>query len=143
MFFRFLNPDDEYSDFHDPNGYFESGFKIEKEFANTNFLVGVGVKMNYTPKGSKDFLSLPLSFHMGYTIPMMVPIHLLAQFHYAPEVLSFMDANNYIEYRFDIDFELIRNALINVGYRNLEMKFDNTAYLNYNESVYIGIKFRF
>jgi hypothetical protein len=143
MFFRFLKPDDEYSDFPDPNAYFEGGFKVEKELANTNFLVGAGIKLNYTEKRSNDFFSLPLSLHVGYTMPLMIPIHFLAQVHYAPEVLSFMDAKNYLEYRLDVDFEIINNALINIGYRDLEMKFDHTDYIQYNGAFYLGLKFKF
>jgi len=93
--------------------YYELNFLMMREINNSGIKVGMGVKLNYTNK----FSTLPLGLEMGYQIPSskVIPIYLNGEFYYAPQVLSFHDANGFLEYRVSVDIELIENGSYHFG----------------------------
>ncbi len=143
--FRYLKPDKDYSDYPDPNAYVEASFFIQREVNDSGFLAGMGVKLNYINNdGSTDFMSIPLSFRLGYTLTTALPVYLGAEVHYAPKVLSLQEAESYLEYRVSADIEVIENALITVGFRDIETKYEGGGdFIKYNRAGYIGFKFNF
>ncbi len=142
---KFLNADKDYSDFSSPDAYFEANFLMQREINNSGFFAGIGIKLNYNGSANQDFMALPLGLKLGYTLPStVIPIYFSGEAYYAPQVLSMQDAKSYYEYRLNCDIEIIQNALINIGFRDLEFKYDgNSEYIKYNRSGYIGFKFRF
>ena len=122
--------------------YYELNFLMMRDISNSGMRVGMGVKLNYTNKYS----TLPLGLEMEYKIPSarVIPIYLNGEFYYAPQVLSFHDAKDFLEYRASIDIELIKNGRITLGYRNLDTDYDRlSGSFNYNESWYFGFKIGF
>jgi hypothetical protein len=145
---KFLNADAEHSESNNANidPYMEANILMMKDVGTSGFKLGMGLKLNYTQVGSLDFISTPLGVEGAYTISTQefVPIHLNAAIYYAPKVLAFKDAKNYLETRFSVDFEVIENGNISVGYRNMETNFDvANGDFRYNRSAYLGFKLKF
>ena len=137
------NSGDKYSDI-DP--LLEANFLLMKKVGNSGFRLGIGTKINYTQLSALDFVSVPLGVEGTYTIPVqkLIPIHLNAAVYYAPKVLAFKDAKDYLETRFSVDFELIKNGSVTVGYRKIETNYDvSGGDFRYNRSAYLGFKFKF
>ena len=149
---RFLSADEDHSDNEnvslDP--YYEVNFLMQNRISNTDLTLGLGVKLNYFTQdfsqNKLDFASIPLGIEAKYRLPLgnTVPVSLGGALYYAPEVLSMMDGEDYFEYRFTLDVEVIKNANVTLGYRNLEMGFEGAGdAFTYNKSAYVGFKFRF
>ena len=146
---KFLNPVDEHSSDSLTNlkPYYEVNFSIMREVGNYGVSFGMGLKLNYTEIGNTNFSALPLGVEFAYAFPSpkVIPMHLGASLYYAPEVLSFADSTRYLEYRIHYDVELIPNAGLTLGYRNLNVKAGNSSIgsVNYNSSWYVGFQLGF
>ena len=142
---KYLKADNDHSDYDSPNAYMEVNFLMQRKIKDTGMYAGLGVKLNYINNdGSNDFSSIPLSFKVGYIVPSALPVNVYAEAFYAPKVLSLRKAEGYYEYRLGVDVELIENADVYLGYRDLETKYENfSGYINYNRSAYIGFRFKF
>jgi len=145
---KFFSPDSTHStnDINSINPYAEGSFLIMREIGNMGMSLGMGAKLNYTKVNEKDFSALPLGLEFGYKIPApkLVPMSINGSLYYAPQVLSFLDGKDYLEYRIHYDVELIENAGLTIGYRSMNTSFENiSGTLNYNSSWYFGFKVKF
>jgi hypothetical protein len=147
---KFLNADKDNADLtvqkFDP--YYEANFLVMRPIGNMGMKIGLGVKANYT----KSFTSIPLGLEFSYKMPFktLVPMYLNGEIYYAPSVLSYQDGDSFMEYRISYDIELIKNAGLTLGYRNLDTNYvANKGYapqggdFNYNSTWYAGFKVKF
>ena len=145
---KFLNAHQDHSDKNSSlEVYGEVNFLMMREVGNRGMKIGMGVKLNATKNQNLDYASLPLGVEFTYKFPIpdLVPMYLNGSFYYAPQVLSFRDANNYLEYRNSYDIELIPNGRITLGYRTMNTNYNNAAIGNfkYNSSAFFGYKISF
>ena len=116
---------------------------MQRKVEATDLVIGLGVKFNAT----KNFSSVPLGAEASYRLAFSdkFPLYLRGAIYYAPEVLSMQDAKNFLEYRAALDLEVIKNGSVTLGYRSLDTNYDSTkgGDINYNKSVYVGVKFSF
>lgn len=106
---------------------------------------GVALALGLKGVVANDFLSFPLTVKGSYTLPFIdsVPTtSVLMELSYAPNVLSFSDAQSYSDFRLEVDMEVISNIHLFTGYRNI-----NTDYKDrdetFNNSFYGGMKLSF
>jgi len=144
MFFgaKFLNADKEHSSDRDAkiDPFFELNFLLMQPVGNAGMNLGLGMKFNYT----KDFASVPLGVEFAYKIPAkkLIPMYLHGSLYYAPDVLAFNDAKDFLEYTLGYDIEVIENGRFTFGFRNLDTNY-NTGNFTYNKSWYVGFKIGF
>lgn len=143
---KFLKADKDHSKpkNSDIKDYYELNFLMQRKIDNTGLVVGLGVKLNHTDK----FTTVPLGIEVKYKLPFTntVPFYIGGSVYYAPQVLSMSDAKNYLEQRVQLDIEVIKNATILVGARNIETNYDisgSTYDFRYNRSAYVGFRFAF
>ena len=131
----------------DNGTYIDLNFLMMNELPIKGLHIGLGVKLNYSDSFNSDFVSIPLGIEFKYKIPAynLIPLYLAGSAYYAPSVLTLSDAEDYFEYRVSFDIEVIRNGAITLGFRSLELNYDNITYskYTYNRSGYIGFKFNF
>jgi hypothetical protein len=150
---RYLKGNEAHSDFTtNNNAFYEASFLMQKTVSGRDVTIGLGVKANHTKAdfGTRnlDFTSIPLGIELGYKLPTNtpVPLYLGGKLYYAPEVLSMNDAQSFLEYRINLDIEVIPNGRVTLGYRNIDTNYDVagvTHNTNYNRSAYAGFKFQF
>jgi len=143
--FRYIQGSEEHSDMHKTEGLVDASFLLQRPFGPNNALsIGMGVKYVYTRISDEDFSAIPLGLQARYLLPLHVgvPVYAAGEFYYSPEVLSFSDAKNYIEYRALMGVEMIERGHIIAGYRNIDTNFD-IADVNYNSSWFLGFRFQF
>lgn len=136
---RYINADERHSDARSIDDYQELNFLMQKN-VNSDFRFGLGVKLNHT----EEFVSIPLGLEALYKLPVTsnVPFYFGAALYAAPEVLSFDKADSFLEYRFTLEAEAIKNGFITFGYRHLDTNYERRD-VEYNESLYFGLKFLF
>lgn len=143
---KYLNGHAKHSehDNADVKYYAEFNFLMQKEIQNSGLTVGLGIKLNRTELGNLDFISAPLGIEASYKIPatQYIPMYIGGEIYHAPSVLSFEDAETFMEYRVHFDLEVIQNGRITVGYRSMDTNY-NQADFHYNRSIYAGFKFGF
>lgn len=123
-----------------------TGFKIRQNITGVEGLrFGLGLKGTYTKIGNLRHLAIPLAIEAAYTLPInsAIPIVVTGFLDYAPSVLSFKDADSYMEKRLEVGIEIINQATIFIGYRNIDTDFQNNIDYDYNDSGYLGFKVRF
>lgn len=136
---KYLKGSLENGDFKEKHSFAELNFLKVKEISDTGMSLGLGVKANTT----EDFVTVPLGLEMVYCVPNVrtIPITINGSIYYAPTVLSFKDAEKFLEVGANIRFEIIENGLIVLGYRKIDTTY--TKKINYNDSAYLGFKFAF
>ena len=143
---KFLKGDGDHSDIDSANikDFYEMNFLMQRRMGSSDFTLGLGVKMNHT----ENFTSIPLGIEAKYKLPVgdVIPMYLGGSFYFAPEVLTMADGNNFLEFRVQLDVEVIPNANIIAGYRSIDTNYEYAGVnhdVNYNQSAYIGFKFAF
>lgn len=63
--------------------------------------------------------------------------------HFAPDVLSFSEAHQYLEYGVEVSYEVIRQAELYVGYREVQGDFDSANNVEIEENAHLGMRIRF
>jgi len=142
---RYLHADKDNSNTnsrYDLDDYYELSFLMQNQMGNEDLVLGLGMKLNYT----KNYSTVPLGAEAKYHIPAdtPIPIYINLALYYAPSVLTMKDADKYLEYRAEADFEVIDNGKITLGYRVMNTDYDDArGDVEYNKSMYIGFKFAF
>ena len=136
--------------------YFLNGDYIHTEnddlfkagFGASNTLSGAeGLTFTFGLEGvfGDSYVAMPLFGEAKLRLPLDEPVpatSLSARFDYAPSVLSFIDAQQYLEYRFEADVEVFSNVHVYGGYRNIDTDYETYDY-NLNDSWYGGLKISF
>ncbi len=143
---RILNGDERNSDrIGNTNPLSEVSFMVQRPVDGVAGLVfGLGIKGEYTRFDGQSYLALPLGLEADMKLPLSTPfpIYVGGALYYAPSVLSFKDAENYLETRIHLDIEPIHNGRIEVGYRNIDTDVKNRN-VTYNDSWYFGLRLDF
>ena len=147
---KFLNADRDHADTtsakFDP--FYEANFLMMRKVGDQGIKLGMGLKLNHT----KSYTTVPLGLQFSYKIPAVeyIPMHLNGELYYAPSVLSYENADSFLEYRVSYDIQVIKNGNVTLGYRKIETNYEsNQGYapqggdFTYNSSWYIGFKIGF
>ena len=118
------------------------GVSAENKFQGLEGLAfGLGIKSVF----ADDFVAIPFFAKAKYTLPLgySIPATSLAtSLAYAPSVLSFSDAESYMEFRVEANMEVITNVHVFGGYRNIDTEYD-IEHRTFNNSFYGGMKLSF
>jgi len=147
MFFggKFLNADRDHADTTSANldPFYEANFLMMRKVGNQGIKLGMGVKINHT----NSYTTTPLGLQFSYKIPAVdyIPMHLNGELYYAPSVLSYQNADSFLEYRASYDIQIIKNGNVTLGYRRVETNYEvnQGGDFTYNSSWYIGFKIGF
>ena len=143
-------------DYGSSTSYFLSGNYIHTEnddlfkagFGASNTLSGAeGLTFTFGLEGvfGDSYVAMPLFGEAKLRLPFDEPMpttSLSVRFDYAPSVLSFIDADQYLEYRFEADVEVFSNVHVYGGYRSIDTDYKAYDY-NLNDSWYGGLKISF
>lgn len=126
---------------------YDAHFFVQQRLAKQRALtLGLGAKLVYTSVSNLDYYALPLGVRARYDLPLGLPVPFTvgADLYYAPQVLSWSDAKNYLEYDLSLDVRVIDFASMTGGYRKIDTDYDvSHGDVTFNEAWFIGVKFRF
>jgi hypothetical protein len=87
--------------------------------------------------------AIAIGGRIRYVFPGSAPIAVLGEVFYAPEVTSISDFDGLREYRFDIELEVTPSARAYIGYRQLEVTYNNDIDYEVDDEAHIGVRFEF
>jgi len=107
--------------------------------------IGVGPKFWYGDADKPDvqISGIGLGGQLRYK-PMSSPrVVFGGSLFYAPSIVAFIDAEEILEYDVRLEYELLPTANIYLGYRNIEADIKNRKKAEIDESVVLGLRFKF
>lgn len=112
------------------------------------FQAGVGVKGfagSLDVEGDEDTVSaIGIGGKLAYILPARTPLSVSLEAYIAPEVTAFSDNERLVEVLFRFEVEIAPTTRFFVGYRNLEVEFQNISEeYEIDESGHLGIRFSF
>ena len=95
-----------------------------------------------------DLMAVGFLFLGKYSIPETIspiPIDVSVGFSYAPDSLCFLDSDSYLDFRTSLDFRIVKNAAIILGYRYIKVRFDDNRgrWEMSDDAVLLGYQLRF
>ena len=78
-----------------------------------------------------------------YILPTSMPLAILGEGFYSPDVTSFSDYNGLYEYRFAVEVEVTPSARAYIGYRKLRVSLDSGRDYDVDNAGHIGVRFEF
>lgn len=106
------------------------------------FDISLGGRMIYSSPGELDLSALAIGGSLRFS-----PVHRLGiggSAFYAPDIISFMDAENYGEITLRLDYQVLPQAFVFVGYRNVEVDIvDGPRNVELDEGAHVGMKLLF
>ncbi|WP_457592290.1 YfaZ family outer membrane protein [Hydrogenimonas sp.] len=104
----------------------------------TRLRLGIGIMASV----ADSYLAVPLGLTLRYQVPVAWPVTLSGSVYAAPDPLVFGDGKGYNAYRFGIESQIIPNASLYGGYRNIDLKYENGR-KDFNDGWYVGVRFYF
>lgn len=95
-----------------------------------------------------DLMAVGFLFLGKYSIPETIspiPIDVSVGFSYAPDSFCFLDSDRYLDFRTSLDFRIVKNAAIILGYRYIKVRFDDNRgrWEMSDDAVLLGYQLRF
>lgn len=119
-------------------------------FPELRFNLGFKGVLGDIEKGNRDgdLIAVGFVFLGAYSIPETIapiPIDVSVGFSYAPDSLCFLDSDKYLDFRASLDFRIVKNAAIVLGYRYIEVRFDDNrgGWEMSDEALFVGYQLRF
>ena len=92
---------------------------------------------------SDDGWSLALGGFFRFTIPQANRFGVGGHLYFAPDVLSFSDAEEFREVEIHVSYNVIQDADIYIAYRNIQAEYDDGSEVTFDTGFNIGIRVRF
>lgn len=104
--------------------------------------VGVGFQAYYSHLTDHKGLALSLGGIISYRAPQLQRVNFVLHGHHAPSITSYMDTDKLSEYGVSIEYSLLPQADVYIGYRSIEIT-DQDLTLNMDDSGHIGLRITF
>jgi hypothetical protein len=112
----------------------------------TPLTFGVGVKayLGHLDDTDEEVVAFAVGGEVRYTIPGTMPMAVYARGFYAPEITSFADADEVIDYTIGFQLEILPETVGFVGIRHLEFDTsDRSSYKADDNNIHIGVRLTF
>ncbi|MCF6180250.1 MAG: hypothetical protein L3J63_12810 [Geopsychrobacter sp.] len=88
-----------------------------------------------------------LAFGLGlltqYAPPVLAGFGVDAHLVYSPEIFTFLDSEDYFEWGFGANYQVLPNAKITLAFQNIQVQLKNFGNQSLDETVRFGINFSF
>jgi hypothetical protein len=143
---RILNGDESNSDrIGNTDPLMEVSFMVQRPVEQVPGLeIGLGIKGEYTKFDGEHYSAIPLGIEADMKLPIesSIPFYVGGALYYAPSVLAFQDADEYLETRIHFDIVPIQNGRIEIGYRMIDTDVKHRD-VTYNDAWYLGMRLDF
>lgn len=128
---------------HQDNGdvYYGSFFVADNVNKQSGILAGIGGRAYYVDADRSDEsgTAIGLGGFLNWEIPTVTNLSLRSDFYYAPDVLSFDEIEGYTDFNARVQYRIIEQAWIYLGYRYTEAKTEGPGKAKLDEGGHLGI----
>ncbi len=126
-------------------GMVEAGMQVMNEVgANLPGLtLGVGVKGLAASLKKYDAAALALGGQVRFSPSFAKRLGLVGQIYFAPKIVTFGDADRFLETGLRLEYEILPQATAYVGYRKIRFGIENNPGATLDEGANVGVKFLF
>ncbi|MGC1508407.1 YfaZ family outer membrane protein [Ketobacter nezhaii] len=128
---------------HQDNGdaYWGSFFVADNVNKQSGILAGLGGRLYYidADKQNNSGTALGLGGFVNWDLPNVTNLSLRSDFYYAPDVLAFDEVKRFVDFSARVQYRVIEQAWIYLGYRNAEMKGTSGSDQKIDEGVNVGL----
>mgnify|MGYP000031650454 FL=1 len=112
--------------------------------ANLPTTIGIGFQGNFLKTGDFKSSAIGVGGSIRVNIPEALGLSIETALHYAPEVLSFGDSDEFRRFRLQANYHIIENADISLGYHylNVDSEEGNTN-KTLESGAFLGMKLKF
>lgn len=103
---------------------------------------GVGLKLFATFPDDLDIAALTPGITVRYSPPTLDRFGVTGQLNYAPDIVSFMDADQFLAYKVTLEYGILPQASVYVGYRKMTTKINGNN-VTLDSTGHFGLKFSF
>ena len=107
---------------------------------------GVGVKayLGRLDDPDANALGLAIGGQIRYTMPGTMPMAVYAEAHFAPEITSFSDTEEILDYTVGFQIEALPQTVAFIGIRHLEFEIDDLGdYEADDDNIHVGVRLTF
>jgi len=126
------------------------GLMVQDELGDNapGFSVGVGVKgLVAKVTGDTPFVNRTSAIALGglvrYSPPATQRLGIVGEIYLSPNIVTFGDANRYVESNVRMEYEVIPQAVAYVGYRRIQFGLNNRPNAILDEGVNLGVRISF
>jgi hypothetical protein len=107
------------------------------------FGVGVQAYLGQLDDPDASVLAFAIGGEVRYTIPGTMPMAIYGRAYYAPDITSFSDAEEVIDYTLGFQIEALPQTVAFVGIRHFEVGLDDGDYELDDDNLHIGVRLTF
>jgi len=101
--------------------------------------VGVGLKLFAAKIDNDNLVALGLSGRVHYHPKQLNRLRFTAELHYAPDIVTFIDANRFLYTSIRVEYEVLPQAMAYVGYRNVWADLNNGPNEELDNGAHLGL----
>lgn len=128
---------------HDDNGnaIYGSLFVADNVNKQSGVLAGIGARFYFldADRIDQDGTSFALGGFLNWEVPGVPNLSLRGDLYYAPDVLSFGEIENFIDFSARIQYRVIEQAWLHAGYRFAEVSPEEGRDQKIDEGLFIGL----
>jgi len=102
--------------------------------------VGVGVKLFAASVDNDSLAALAVGSRLRFHPKALNRLSFTAEVHYAPDIVTFVDAQSFLYSAVRIEYEVLPQALVYVGYRNIRADLSNGPNATLDNGGHIGLQ---
>lgn len=104
---------------------------------------GLGARLQYLNGEGDDGGALALGGQVRVKLPQATRVRFNAYGYFSPDASTFGDFDKFLEYSVSVGYEILRDAELYLGYRNIEVGLENRHDLDVEDSLHVGIRLDF
>ena len=128
---------------HQDNGdvYYGSFFVADNVNKQSGILAGLGGRFYYADddRSNQSGTALGIGGFVNWDVPSVTNLSLRSDFYYAPDVLAFDELEGYVDFNARVQYRLIEQAWVYVGYRYAEARTEGPGKAKIDEGGHLGI----
>ena len=105
--------------------------------------VGLGAKAFVANTDSYDIIAAAVGGQLRYSPPSMKRFGVSASAFYSPDIICFMDARNFLYTSARLEYELLAQARVYLGYRRVTAKIKNQSDDTLDSDIHLGMQILF
>ena len=137
-----------YSEYgNDNNTMFDAGLAVKDEIGSKapGFSAGAGIKALAAHTVGTNESAIAIGGMLRYSPPSLSRLGIIGQLYFSPNITTFGDADRYEQSEAQVEYAIIPNAAVYIGYRNIQFDLNTggKSKTTLDEGAFVGVRMSF